>query len=156
MKITRHYLDVNGRRVHYRKCGSGPTLIMVHQSPRSSAEYEKLMLKWGNYFTCIAPDSPGYGQSDPLPIQSPKINDFGDGLIEFLDALGVKEVGVYGFHSGGAIAMNAHVRNPGRFTALACGGYPIWTDAEMALYASGYLPSFKPTGYGEHLTWVWS
>jgi len=156
MRITRHYLDVNGRRVHYRKCGSGPTLIMVHQSPRSSAEYEKLMLKWGTSFTCIAPDSPGYGQSDPLPITSPKINDFGDGLIEFLDVLGVKEVGMYGFHSGGAIAMNAHVRNPGRFTALACGGYPIWTDAEMALYASGYLPSFKPTGYGEHLTWVWS
>jgi len=156
MKITRHYLDVNGRRVHYRKCGSGPTLIMVHQSPRSSAEYEKLMLKWGSSFTCIAPDSPGYGQSEPLAINSPDINDFGDGLIEFLDVLGVKEVGVYGFHSGGAIAMNAHVRNPGRFTALACGGYPIWTDAEMALYASGYLPSFKPTGYGEHLTWVWS
>lgn len=114
------------------------------------------MLKWGTSFTCIAPDSPGYGQSEPLPIISPDINDFGDGLIEFLDVLGVKEVGMYGFHSGGAIAMNAHVRNPGRFTALACGGYPIWTDAEMALYASGYLPSFKPTGYGEHLTWVWS
>lgn len=129
---------------------------MVHQSPRSSAEYEKLMLKWGNSFTCIAPDSPGYGQSEPLALESPKINDFGDGLIEFLNALGVEEVGMYGFHSGGAIALNAHVRNPGRFTALACGGYPIWTDAEMALYASGYLPSFKPTGYGEHLTWVWS
>ena len=156
MKITRHYLDVNGRRVHYRKCGSGPTLIMVHQSPRSSAEYEKLMLKWGSSFTCIAPDSPGYGQSEPLNLKSPKINEFGDGLIEFLDVLGVKEVAVYGFHSGGAIALNAHVRNPGRFTALACGGYPIWTDAEMALFASGYLPSFKPTGYGEHLTWVWS
>jgi len=156
MKITRHYLDVNGRRVHYRKCGNGPVLVMVHQSPRSSAEYEKLMLKWGSSFTCIAPDSPGYGQSDPLSITSPKINDFGDGLIEFLDVLGVKEVAVYGFHSGGAIAMNAHVRNPGRFTALACGGYPIWTDAEMSLYASGYLPSFKPTSYGEHLTWVWS
>ena len=156
MKITRHFLDVNGRRVHYRKCGTGPVLIMVHQSPRSSAEYEKLMLKWGNSFTCIAPDSPGYGQSEPLTLESPKINDFGDGLIEFLDALGVKEVAVYGFHSGGAIAMNAHVRNPGRFTALACGGYPIWTADEMALYASGYLPSFKPKGYGEHLTWVWS
>lgn len=156
MKITRHFLDVNGRRVHYRKCGSGPVLLMVHQSPRSSAEYEKLALKWGRSFTCIAPDSPGYGQSEPLRLLAPKINDFGDGLIEFLDVLGVKEVAVYGFHSGGAIAMNAHVRNPGRFTALACGGYPIWSKDEMALYASGYLPSFKPTGYGEHLTWVWS
>lgn len=156
MKITRHYLDVNGRRVHYRKCGSGPTLILVHQSPRSSYEYEKLMLKWGKFFTCIAPDSPGYGQSEPLSIALPKIDDFGNGLIEFLDQLEVKTVAVYGFHSGGAIAMNAHVRNPGRFTALACGGYPIWTEAEMSLYASGYLPSFKPTGYGEHLTWVWS
>lgn len=156
MKITRHFLDVNGRTVHYRACGSGPVLLLIHQSPRSSAEYERLMLKWGEHFTCIAPDSPGYGQSDPLEIELPDINDMGDGLIEFLDAIGLEKVGAYGFHTGGAIAMNAHVRYPGRFVAFVTGGYPIWTEEEMALFAAEYLPEFKPSAYGEHLAWLWS
>ena len=42
--ITRHYLTIKGRRVHYRRVGKGPPLLMIHQSPRSSAEYEPLML----------------------------------------------------------------------------------------------------------------
>ena len=63
MTITRHFIRVGNRRVHYRKAGSGPTLLMVHQSPRSSAEYEPLMEKWAQHFTCIAPDTPGFGQS---------------------------------------------------------------------------------------------
>lgn len=114
------------------------------------------MKKWGAHFTCVAPDSPGYGQSDPLQIEVPDINDMGDSLIEFLDAMGLDKVGAYGFHSGGAITMNAHVRYPGRFVAFVSGGYPIWTEEEMALFAAGYLPEFKPSAYGEHLTWLWS
>lgn len=45
MRIFRHFIRVGNRRVHYRRAGSGPSLLMVHQSPRSSAEYEPLDLK---------------------------------------------------------------------------------------------------------------
>ena len=154
--ITRHYLTIGKRRVHYRKCGSGPTLLMVHQSPRSGAEYERLMSEWGEHFTCIAPDSPGYGNSDPLEIADPKLADFSQGLADFMDALGVKQSLVYGFHSGGAIAMNLMVREKQRFTAFFCGGYPIWNKAEQESFAAGYLPRFIPTAYGEHITWLWA
>ena len=62
-QITRHILTIpgTGRKVHYRRCGEGPALLMVHQSPRSSAEYSALMQAWGQHFTCIAPDTPGFG-----------------------------------------------------------------------------------------------
>jgi haloalkane dehalogenase len=152
--ITRHFIDVGTRRVHYRRAGSGPLLLMAHQSPRSSAEYEPLMLRWADHFTCIAPDTPGFGQSDPLP-GAPEIDDFGDATVAFLDALGLDRVGAYGFHSGGIILMNAFKRHPARFTALGCGGYAIWTPAEMALFGDFYLPPFEPSAYGEHLTWLW-
>ena len=152
--ISRHFIDVGARRVHYRRAGSGPLLLLAHQSPRSSAEYEPLMLRWGNHFTCIAPDTPGFGQSDPLPGE-PEIDDFGDAMIAFLDALGVDTVAAYGFHSGGIILMNAFKRHAARFTALGCGGYAIWTPAEMALFGESYLPQFAPSAYGEHLTWLW-
>ncbi|WP_249171771.1 alpha/beta fold hydrolase [Erythrobacter sp. JK5] len=128
---------------------------MVHQSPRSSAEYAALMQQWGEHFTCIAPDTPGFGQSDPLPGE-PEIAEFADALCEFLDALGVGQVPAYGFHSGGIILVTALKRQPHRFACLAVGGYAIWTEEEMRIFGTRYLPEFHPSDYGEHLTWLWN
>ncbi|WP_230206988.1 alpha/beta fold hydrolase [Novosphingobium sp. Gsoil 351] len=155
--ITRHVLTIpaTGRKVHYRRSGSGPLLLMVHQSPRSSAEYERLMGQWSAHFTCVAPDSPGFGQSDPLPGE-PEIGDFADALDEFLGALGVETCPAYGFHSGGIILVAAMQRHPARFTGLAIGGYAIWTADEMRVFGESYLPPFRPSAYGEHLTWLWN
>ncbi|MFM7404575.1 MAG: alpha/beta fold hydrolase [Erythrobacter sp.] len=155
--ITRHILTipVTGRRVHYRRCGTGPGLLMVHQSPRSSAEYEPLMRKWAEHFTCIAPDTPGFGQSDPLP-GTPEIADFADALCETMDALGLGRCAAYGFHSGGIILVTALKRQPQRFRALAVGGYAIWSAEEMRIFGERYLPEFHPSPYGEHLAWLWN
>src|SRR5687767_7587119 len=106
MIISRHFADVDGRRVHYRQAGKGPPVLMVHQSPRSSAEYEALMRDWSAHFTVIAPDTPGFGQSDPLQGE-PDIDDFADAIVAFLDAVGIDRVGAYGFHSGGIILASA-------------------------------------------------
>jgi haloalkane dehalogenase len=159
--ITRHFLtiaasvDKPARRVHYRKCGQGPVLLLVHQSPRSSKEYEALMRAWGQHFTCIAPDSPGFGQSCPLGGE-PDIADFARGLHQFLDKLGVKHCHAYGFHSGGIILAHALKQQPLRFTALAIGGYPSWTADEMAMFGARYALPFQPSAYGEHLAWLWN
>ncbi len=153
--ITRHFVDVGQRRVHYRRCGKGPPLLLVHQSPRSSKEYEAVMREWGGHFTCIAPDSPGFGQSDALPPE-PTIDDFADANIAFLDALGLDQVHAYGFHSGGIILVTAIKRHPTRFRALAVGGYAIWTPDEMRIFGESYLPCFVPSAYGEHLVWLWN
>jgi pimeloyl-ACP methyl ester carboxylesterase len=155
MRITRHYLTVAGRRVHYRKCGKGPPLLMVHQSPRSSAEYEALMQQWGADFTCIAPDTPGFGQSDPLPQEWPDINDYADSVVEFARALGLRQTAAYGFHSGGIILVSALKRHPELFSGLAVGGYAVWTADEMRIFGESYLPPFLPSLYGEHLPWLW-
>lgn len=156
MNITRHFVEIGSRRVHYRRCGSGPAVLMIHQSPRSSAEYEPLMRAWGEYFTCIAPDTPGFGQSDPLPGNADNIEDFADAIVALVDRLGIGPVAAYGFHSGGIILVTAVKRHPGQFRALAVGGYAIWTAEEMALFGEHYLPAFTPSAYGEHLTWLWN
>lgn len=163
--ITRHILTLPAsgsqpaRKVHYRRCGEGPAVLMVHQSPRSSAEYAALMQHWGAHFTCIAPDTPGFGQSDPLSMtdgQEPHIDDFADALEAFLGALGVTRCAAYGFHSGGIILVTALKRHPELFSCLAVGGYAIWTPDEIALFGERYLPEWHPTDYGEHLTWLWN
>jgi pimeloyl-ACP methyl ester carboxylesterase len=154
--ITRHYLTVGGRRIHYRKAGNGPPLVLAHQSPRSSAEYEPLIRQWAAHFTCIAPDTPGFGQSDPLPADTPDIDHYADALAAFIRALGLQQTAAYGFHSGGIILVSALRRHPDLFAALAVGGYAIWTPEEMALFGDRYLPPFLPSAYGEHLTWLWN
>ncbi len=154
--ITRHYLTLGDRRVHYRKAGNGPPLLMIHQSPRSSAEYEPLMQQWGAHFTCIAPDTPGFGQSDPLPHPAPEIDDFADALIEFTDALGLEQISGYGFHSGGIFLVTAMKRHMAMFRTLAIGGYAIWTDAERAILGEAYIPPNPVKAYGEHLVWLWN
>lgn len=159
-RITRHYVDVpqpdgQRRRVHYRMAGSGPPLLMVHQSPRNSGEYIPVMMGWADHFTCIAPDTPGFGQSDPLA-GDPDINAFADALIATMDALGLPVCPAYGFHSGGIILVTALKRHPQRFAGLAVGGYAIWTPQEMAIFGQSYLPPFQPSAYGEHLVWLWN
>lgn len=156
MKITRHYLTIDGRRVHFRRAGNGPPLLMVHQSPRSSAEYESLIREWGRHFTCIAPDTPGFGQSAPLFKSDPDINDYADALIDFCTALGLRRTAAYGFHSGGIILVTALRRHPEFFSGLAVGGYAVWSADEMALFGDRYLPPFVPSAYGEHLVWLWN
>ncbi len=158
--ITRHFIDVDHadgstRRVHYRMAGSGPPLLVVHQSPRSSAEYIPLIERWADHFTIIAPDTPGFGDSQALPHERPECADYADAVIAFLDALGLGQVAAYGFHSGAIILVTAARRAPGRFSAIACGGYAIWTEAEKADFGARYTPPFLPQPYGEHLAWLW-
>jgi hypothetical protein len=158
--ITRHFIDVanadgSRRRVHYRRCGEGPPLLLIHQSPRSSAEYEQLMREWAAHFTCLAPDSPGFGESAPLPVAAPDVNDYADAVLAFMDALGLERAGAYGFHSGAITLVTAVKRAPQRFWALAAEGYAVWTDAERADFGANYTPDYVISSFGEHLTWTW-
>ena len=154
--VTRHFVDVGARRVHYRRAGSGPALLMIHQSPRSGSELAPLMQQWGRWFTCIAPDTPGFGQSAPLADPNADITAFADALNALVTALGLPQVAAYGFHSGAAILELAARRQPHLYSAVALGGYPVWTDAERTAFAGAYLPPFTPTAYGEHLVWLWN
>ncbi|MDT7935078.1 MAG: alpha/beta hydrolase [Sphingomonadaceae bacterium] len=155
-RITRHVVEVGACRVHYRRCGRGPALLLVHQSPRSSAEYEPLMLRWGREFTVIAPDSPGFGQSTPFADDSATIDDFAQAVIDFADSIGLGRVPAYGFHSGAIILMRALRLQPHRFAAVAAGGYAVWTEEERRIFSEHYLPPFRPSAYGEHLVWAWN
>ena len=46
--------------------GQGPTLLLLHGIGSSATAWSKQMERLGRYYTCIAPDLPGYGDSpDP-------------------------------------------------------------------------------------------
>lgn len=155
-RIGRHFVTVNGRRVHYRRSGSGPPVLLIHQNPRSSAEMVPLMQAWSGHFTCIAPDTVGLGLSDPLPGDEPAIGEIAAALIDFLDAIGAERVGAFGFHSGAVQLMEALNARSDRFFAMALGGYGLWTAEEQKQFDETFIPRFAPCAYGEHLVWLWN
>lgn len=53
----------------------------------------------------LAPDRPGYGASDPMPVHS--LARFGEDMGVLLDALGIAEVAVVGVSAGGPYALAA-------------------------------------------------
>jgi haloalkane dehalogenase len=108
IQITRHFATVKGeRQVHYRRAGSGPPVVLLHQSPTSSREYIPLITELAEKgYTVFSPDTPGNGMSDPFPGTDWKeMGDFADGVANLMTELGIKKAPVYGFHTGGACAL---------------------------------------------------
>ncbi|MCS6947805.1 MAG: alpha/beta fold hydrolase, partial [Steroidobacteraceae bacterium] len=159
--ITRHFASIadgrwGARQVHYRHVGSGPLVVMFHQSPLSSRDLIATMQSWRERFTCIAPDTPGYGLSDPLGVPYAEMHDFAEAVIEFFDALGIDRAAVYGFHTGAMIAAAVAHRYPERVVCAAANGYVVQTDPERNDFVANYLPPFEPRWDGSHLAWLWA
>jgi len=160
-RITRHFATITTgrwgpRQVHYRRVGSGPVVICFHQSPMSSRDMVATMERWQDHFTCIAPDSPGFGLSDPLGVANADIEDFAEAAVEFMDALGIERAAVYGFHTGAMIAAAIATAFPERIVCAAANGYVILTEAERADIVEHYLPPLLPSWDGSHLSWLWA
>jgi pimeloyl-ACP methyl ester carboxylesterase len=82
MRITRHFLTVGNRRVHYTRAGEGPAVCLLHASPCSAKVLSLPQKVFAGHFTALAFDTPGFGLSDLLPLEQPEIEDFADGLAE--------------------------------------------------------------------------
>ena len=158
--IQRRFVTVTGRwgqrQVHCRVGGSGPLLLLLHQSPQSSRELLPLLRQWSHHFTVLAPDSPGYGLSDPLGVDEASLGDFAEATLEFLDAIGAGKFCVYGFHTGGMIGIALAERYPERVLGLACNGVAVPTAPEREEILAEYLPAFEPRWDGSHLAWLWA
>lgn len=160
-RVTRHFVTLTGRwgtrQVHYRRTGRGPLVLMLHQSPQSSREMIPLMREWAGDFTLVAPDTPGYGWSDPLPGDDTlTLHDFAAATLEFTDAIGATRFGIYGYHTGSTIGLLLSVRHPQRVSALAANGLILPTAAERADLLEHYLPPLEPRWDGSHLAWAWA
>ena len=155
MKITRHFVTVGQRRVHYLRTGSGPAVAMLHACPVSAKVMRPLMQIFGRRFTCLAFDMPGFGQSDKLPIEQPSVEDFADALAETLTALGIEKSAAYGRHTGASIAVEFAARHPSRCSMTLADGYAVfakrYTDEEL----ERYLEPITPAWDGAHLLRLW-
>lgn len=148
MQVKRHYVTVGKRRVHFRTVGAGPPVLLLHQSPQSSAAMMPLADKLKSKHCVIAPDSPGFGLSDPLPTETPTIEDIADALAEFTETIQLPPATVIGVHTGAAIGLEFGLRYPEKVTFLIPDGLALFTEEESEDILQHYLPPFIPSWDG--------
>jgi pimeloyl-ACP methyl ester carboxylesterase len=112
--------------------------------------YEKLIPALANHFTVLAPDFPGYGQSDETSNAYTT-----EGLIEFvtafLDALGLDTVDVAGLSMGGGVALGMAIHNPNRIRHAVLMGSHGMTRRSWPGFTSAVLTRLPASFYA----WSW-
>ena len=139
--------DVDGLKIFFREAGAAdaPKLLLLHGFPTSSHMFRDLIPLLADRFHIIAPDLPGFGQSD-----APKANTFGslaETIERFTEFVGFDRFAVYVFDYGAPTGFRLASRTPERITAiisqngnayvegLSDGWNPIrayWNDASEA------------------------
>ncbi|WP_284748210.1 alpha/beta fold hydrolase [Amycolatopsis sp. RTGN1] len=148
------YVTVPGGQVHYAEQGSGPAVLLLHQTPRSLDEYRELQPLLATGHRVIALDMPGFGNSAALPAPQ-RIEDYAQGTLAALDALGVGRTAVLGHHTGGVVAVELAAAAPDRITAVVLSSTP-WTDAGYRashVDGPGVDGAVREPGGGHLLAW---
>lgn len=151
----RAYVDVDDRQLHYRHSGARdlPVLLLLHQTPSSSAMYDELMRHLSGQFFLLAPDTPGFGNSDPLP-EAITVSAWANAISVMLDQLDIEQCAVFGHHTGAAIAVELAHRQPHRVSALALSGPTLLTEEQQRVLPESASP-FPPDADGSHLLGMW-
>ena len=154
--MRRGFVELDGLFIHWRAIGQGPALVLLHESPRSSASLIPLMKRLSNDFCCIAFDTPGYGASDPLPEGVKSLTEFACVIRQTIASLGIETFCLYGTHTGAAIALQLAELMPERVTSLLLDGLAIFSEQEQQDFFQHYLIPHEPKWDGSHLMTIWS
>lgn len=97
-------VTVGGHRVRYLRSGSGPALVLVHGLLGHSFSWRFTIPALAPYFTVYAPDVLGIGYSDRVPGLDCSMRASALRMLEFTEALGLREFDLVGTSHGGGLA----------------------------------------------------
>jgi haloalkane dehalogenase len=151
----RFYKDMQHGQMHGRIAVTldKPWLVLLHQSPSSSEMFEALIPFLSDHFSVIAPDNPGFGQSDAL--ETPSVGAFGACIEAVLAAHTISRTFVFGHHTGAAIAAFLGAQRPQLCKAIAMCGPPALTPEQRQMLPA-MAPVETPEPTGEHLLRMWA
>ena len=130
--ISRSYRDGLYGQVHMRHngpAGSLPPLVCLHATAYSSRSFVPLLTALDGHRHAIAPDTPGYGESDPPPAQA-SIIDYAEALADTLP----ERFDLFGYHSGVSIAVEMAIAHPERVGRLTLMGVPYFRALDFATW----------------------
>ena len=117
-----HKADVDGFKVFYREAGaaSAPKLLLLHGFPSAGHMFRDLIPMLADRFHVVAPDLPGFGQSD-MPARSQfkyTFDNVADVIDRFTQKIGFDRFAVYVFDYGAPTGFRLAVKHPEKITAI--------------------------------------
>jgi pimeloyl-ACP methyl ester carboxylesterase len=114
--------DVDGLKIFYREAGApdAPVLLLLHGFPSAGHMFRDLIPQLADRFHIVAPDLPGFGQSD-MPARSNFTYTFDNiaGVIDrFTEVIGLKRFAIYIFDYGAPTGLRIATKHPDRITAI--------------------------------------
>ncbi len=136
---TYHFVEVEGVKVFYREAGpkDAPTVVLLHGYPSSSRMYDPLIPLLADRYHLIAPDYPGFGQSDaPSPQQYAYTFDHLAQTIEgALTKLNIHHYVLYMQDYGGPVGFRIALRHPEQVQALIIQNANVYNEGLGAKWA---------------------
>ena len=149
----RGYANTAKGQIHYLEMGDGEPVLLLHQTPRSSDEFLEVLPLLSKKFRVIAMDTIGFGNSYK-PKKPITIEDCAEAVLDFLDAVKIKQTHLVGHHTGAVIAAEVAVSYPKRIKKLVLSGCPLINEERRRAHKSS-MDADKEREDGSHLVSLW-
>ena len=121
-KLSFRKIDVNGFNIFYREAGfkHAPALLLLHGFPSAGHMFRDLIPQLAGRFRVIAPDLPGFGQSD-MPDRGTFTYTFDNVarvIDRFTDIVGLSRFAIYVFDYGAPTGFRLATWHPERVAAI--------------------------------------
>jgi pimeloyl-ACP methyl ester carboxylesterase len=121
-KISYRTVNVDGLKIFYREGGlaDASTLLLLHGFPTSSHMFRNLIPLLADRFHIVAPDLPGFGQSDmpsrdAFPYTFAKLAEV---IGRFTEVVNLRRFAIYIFDYGAPVGLRIALKHPERITAI--------------------------------------
>jgi pimeloyl-ACP methyl ester carboxylesterase len=115
-------IEVNGLKVFYREAGpsTAPKLLLLHGFPSAGHMFRDLIPRLADSFHIVAPDLPGFGQSD-MPARNEfkyTFDNLARSIDRFTELIGFDRFALYVFDYGAPTGFRLAMWHPDRITAI--------------------------------------
>ena len=157
-EIQKSYINGLFGQLHIRESVSEVQnkipVMCLHASPLSGLIYEELLVMLGQDRHTIAPDTPGYGMSDP-PLMQPNIEYYAEAFYKLLDTLKIDTLDLVGYATGSVIAIALADLCPDRIRRMVLFSAPVFTDEDRNSFQGRFGEIIIPEPSGKHLLPLW-